>query len=341
MIKAEGIRKTFPARGGLLAQRAVQALRGVDLEIPEGGAVSLIGESGCGKTTLGRILAGLETLDAGRIVIDDTDVTALPVRARQPYFRRIQLIHQDPYSALNPARTVGEQLSAPLGMMARRRGLPRDWTDQRAVDLLELVGLDRDTVYKYPHQLSGGQRQRVVVARALTVDPDVLVADEAVSMIDVSLRLGILGLLRELRRELHLAVLFITHDVAAARYIGQDGRIHVIYKGTVVESGPTDQVIESPVHPYTQALLSALPVLRGLEQPGPDRFIPRESLESEQDESRGCLFAPRCPFREARCASEPPPLVPWDNTGRRHACFVPAVRRVVAEPIETEAGEGA
>jgi oligopeptide/dipeptide ABC transporter ATP-binding protein len=161
----------------------------------------------------------------------------------------------------------------------------------------------------------------------------VLVADEAVSMIDVSLRLGILSLLRELRRELNVAILFITHDVASARYVGQDGQMYVIYKGEVVERGATDRVIEAPVHPYTQALLSALPVLRGLEQPGPDRYIPLEALDA-RDVETGCQFAPRCPFKQARCETEHPALTAMtvDGEPRQQACFYPSPRRVVARP---------
>jgi oligopeptide/dipeptide ABC transporter ATP-binding protein len=336
MIQATGIKKTFPARGGAItAQKAVHALRGVDIEIPDAGAVSLIGESGCGKTTLGRILVGLETLDAGQIVMDGTEVTALPPARRLAHQQKIQLIHQDPYASLNPASTIEAQMMAPLQLTARKKGYERGWASRRAAELLDLVGLDRQTLWKYPHQLSGGQRQRVVVARALTVEPAVLVADEAVSMIDVSLRLGILSLLRQLRQELGVAVLFITHDVAAARYVGREGQMYVIYRGSVVEKGPTDTVIQQPVHPYTQALLSALPVLRGLEQPGRDRFIPVESMLEGGSEG-GCLFVDRCPFKQAQCENEVPGLTATGAPGdhQRHACFYPKVRQVVAQPAE-------
>lgn len=331
MIEAHGIVKTFKSRGGVLAGQQIYALRGIDFTIPNGGAVSFIGESGCGKTTLGRILAGLETYDEGSLTIDGADLGTLRPRKRDPYFRRIQLIHQDPYSALNPTRTIDQILYDPLALRAKQTGRSKDWVRQRAVEVLDLVGLDPGYVLpRYPHQLSGGMRQRVVIARALTVDPDVLVADEAVSMIDVSLRLGILQLLRELRATLDVSVLFITHDVATARYIGQDGEIYVIYRGAVVERGPTESVIADPVHPYTQCLLSAIPVMHGLEEPGPDRLAPTEPLD-EAHATDACLFADRCPYVADRCRSEPPPLGRFRDTPQQHACFYPQTRHVIAQ----------
>jgi oligopeptide/dipeptide ABC transporter ATP-binding protein len=331
-IEGRGIVKTFQSRGSAFAGRQVKALRGVDFTIPKGGAVSFIGESGCGKTTLGRILAGLETFDSGQLVVDGTDLSALKPRRRDPYFRRIQLIHQDPYSALNPTRTIEAILRDPLTLRAKQTGRPKSWINQRANEVLGLVGLEPGYVLsRYPHQLSGGMRQRVVIARALTVDPDALVADEAVSMIDVSLRLGILKLLRDLREELNVSVLFITHDVATARYVGQDGELYVIYRGQVIERGPTQTVIENPVHPYTQCLLSAIPVLHGLEEAGPDRLSPTEPLDERQPDD-GCLFAARCPFATDRCRTERPELGRYGGTAQEHACFYPEQRRVVALP---------
>ena len=200
MIEGQAITRTFAARRGMLGRGGVRALRGVDFTIPDRGAVSFIGESGCGKTTLGRILCGLESFDGGDLIIGDQPMAGLKPRQRAPYHRRIQMIHQDPYSALNPTRTIGQILAAPLALRAKQVGADPGWLERRRAELLGLVGLDPSYVLpRYPHMLSGGMRQRVVIARALTVDPDVLVADEAVSMIDVSLRLGILQLLRDLR----------------------------------------------------------------------------------------------------------------------------------------------
>ncbi|MCY0879046.1 MAG: ABC transporter ATP-binding protein [Firmicutes bacterium] len=333
MIEARNLVKTFPARGGLLAQKAVQAVKGVSFVIPDGGAVAFIGESGCGKTTIGRILSGFETYDSGEIYYNGEDLSALPPRTRQERLRKVQLIQQDPYAALNPARTIYQSLAAPLSWEAKRRHKEKGWIERRAREVLELVGLNPDVVLgKYPHMLSGGQRQRIVIARALTVEPDVLVADEAISMIDVSLRLGILTLLQTLRRDYGIALLFITHDIAAARYIGHDGRMYVIYQGEIVEEASTDELIRSPVHPYSQALLSAVPVLRGLERPGQDRYIPLG--EFSVTETSGCRFAPRCRFAHDLCQKEKPPLIPWEQEDHRHACHFPTPRRVVAEPLE-------
>lgn len=332
MIEVRNIVKTFPARGGgVFAAKEVRALRGVSLSVPPAGAVALLGESGCGKTTLGRILCGLESYDSGDLVYDGVVLSTLSPGERAQAFRKVQLIHQDPYAALNPVRTIGKSLTDPLKLRARQTGKDNRWVHERARELIRLVGLDpEETLYKYPHNLSGGQRQRVVVARALTVEPELLVADEAVSMIDVSLRLGILALLDDLRHRLGIGIVFITHDVAAARYVARDGEMVVIYRGEVFESGPVDEIIQAPVNPYTQSLLSAVPVLAGLEQPGPDRFIPRETMDADRDEV-GCLFSARCPFATERCRASQPDLLPVSE-GHLNRCYYPQVRRVVAVP---------
>jgi oligopeptide/dipeptide ABC transporter ATP-binding protein len=331
VIEATDITRTYRSHGALTGARVVPALRGVSFSLPKGGAVSFIGESGCGKTTLGKILTGIETFDGGELIIDGVAMSRLSHRKRAAYFRRIQMIHQDPYSALNPTRTIEQTLGAPLRMRARQTGASRGAVEARAAELLELVGLQPEGVLgKYPHQLSGGQRQRVVIARALTVDPEVLIADEAVSMIDVSMRLGILSLLRDLRTRLGISLVFITHDVATARYIGDDGELHVIYRGSVIESGPTDTIIQAPVHPYTQCLLSAIPVMRGLELPGPQRLVPIGALD-ERAEHAGCLFSPRCPFATDECRVARPPLMGWaEDTGHQHACLHAEPRQVAA-----------
>ena len=241
MIEARGITRTYQTHGAFTGARTVHALRGVDFTLPDGGAVSFIGESGCGKTTLGKILTGLETFDGGELIVDGVELSTLKPHQRAKYFRRIQMIHQDPYSALNPTRTIASILGDPLRMRAREKGVTGEESGTwraRAAELLTLVGLEPEAVLpKYPHQLSGGQRQRVVIARALTVDPEVLIADEAVSMIDVSMRLGILSLLRDLRTRLGISLVFITHDVATARYVGEGGELHVIYRGEVSNAG--------------------------------------------------------------------------------------------------------
>ncbi len=330
MIEGHAITKSFTGRGGLLGQGTVPALRDVDFTLPTGGAVSFIGESGCGKTTLGRILCGLEQYDSGRLVVDGADLAELSRRERRDRLQRIQMIHQDPYSALNPTRTIRQTLEDTLRVRARQIDRDRAWVEGRLVELLQQVGLDPDyCLPRYPHSLSGGMRQRVVIARALSVDPEVLVADEAIAMIDVSLRLGILGLLRRLRAELGVTLLFITHDVATARYVGTDGELYVLYRGQVVEQGPVDEVIASPQHPYTQCLLSAIPILRGLEAPGPEQIAPTAGLDATR-QPPGCLFADRCPTAQADCDRQRPPLRPAAGADHLHACLHPQTRRVVA-----------
>ncbi len=330
MIEGRAITKSFPGRGGILGHAPVPALRGVDFTLPRGGAASFIGESGCGKTTLGRILCGLEQFDSGTLVVDGEDLAQLSRRRRRERLQRIQMIHQDPYSALNPTRTIAGTLGDTLRLRAEQTGRDRGWVTTRLTELLEQVGLDPDyCLPRYPHSLSGGMRQRVVIARALAVDPEVLVADEAIAMIDVSLRLGILGLLRRLRTELGVALLFITHDVATARYVGTDGELYVLYRGQVVEQGPVDEIIATPQHPYTQCLLSAIPLLRGLESPGAQQITPTAGLDATREPS-GCLFADRCPQAQADCETVRPDLREGPAPAHRHACLHPQDRQVIA-----------
>lgn len=334
MIEVKGLSKTFGATRGLFGKSAVPAVRRVDFSLSQGGALSFIGESGCGKTTVGRIVAGLETYDAGDITLDGESIATLDKKTRTRRMRQVQLIQQDPYQALNPAHTIETILRYPLQLVAPKED-QGPWVQKRMRELLTMVDLDPELVlHKYPHMLSGGQRQRVVVARSLTVNPTILVADEAVSMIDVSLRLGILQLLSKLRTEWGIGLLFITHDVASARYVGRDGEIAVLYKGEIVEQGPTDEIIQSPHHPYTQALLSAVPVLKGLEEPGPERFILESDL-TVGDGKQGCLFAARCPFVQERCERIHPELEVLSNSRGDHrvACHFATKRDVVARIV--------
>jgi oligopeptide/dipeptide ABC transporter ATP-binding protein len=323
VLQVRDLHKVYQRRRGLL-QRPVEvsAVRGVSFELGTSEVLALVGESGCGKSTVGKIVADVVPPSSGEILLDGRDLNSLRGGERDRFSRRIQIIHQDPYAALNPVRTVAQTLAAPLQVVGVRGG--DVWG--RAQELLELVGLvpGRSILPKYPHQLSGGQRQRVVIARALAVNPDVLVADEATSMVDVSLRIGILDTLHELRNRLGVALLFITHDFGVARYFAHGQRLAVMYLGQFVEVGRAEEVIARPRHPYTLMLLSAIPM------PDPRRNRERKRLLPASDEvpdatviPEGCPFAGRCPFATDRCRHEAPALVADGASDHLAACHYP------------------
>ena len=296
VLELRGLRKTFG--GGLLRRGgAVAAVQGVDLVIRRGEGVALVGESGSGKSTIARLLLRLERPDGGEIRLDGRDVLAAePRRASLAYRGRVQMVFQDPFGSLNPFHRVAHHLERPL---LRHGKADRATARARALELLRAVGLEpaEELVDRRPHELSGGQRQRVAIARALAVEPDVLIADEPTSMLDVSIRVGILNLLARLKRERGLAILLITHDLAAARYLAD--RVLVLYRGGIVEGGPVDAVIEAPLHPYTRSLLAAVA------EDGP--LTPGPRLPTAGPVGQGCAFAPRCPEAEARCREVAPP----------------------------------
>jgi len=294
---------------GWFPRERIEAVAGVSLALSEGEILALVGETGSGKTTLGKLVAGLYRPTRGRVLFRGQDLWRMERRAFLEYRRAVQLVHQDAIAALNPVRTVYQSLKAPL----RHHRMVRNEREarERAAELLAQVGLTPPELFldKYPHQLSGGQRQRVLLARALTVRPRLIVADEPVSMIDVSLRLSILQLLRELNRRMGIAILYITHDLATARYLAEEGRLAVMYMGKIVEQGAFRQVLENPRHPYLQALLSAVPV--------PNPRIARASRpmalqEIDPPDPRrppsGCRFHPRCPYARPICRELPPAL---------------------------------
>jgi oligopeptide/dipeptide ABC transporter ATP-binding protein len=301
----------------------VVAVDNISLAIEPGEIVCLVGESGCGKSTTGRIVAGLLPPTAGQILYLGQDITQMDRSRRHDYRQAVQIVHQDPYASLNPTQTVRQILTAPLlhhGFAANRPA-----ANKRALELLEVVDLTpaAEVLDKYPHQLSGGQRQRVSVARALTVQPSFIVADEAVSMVDVSIRVSLLNMLARLRNELEVTFLFITHDLALAKYFAWNGRIVVMYLGRLIEEGPTPQIIADPRHPYTQALLSAVPeadpALARRKQPVELRSA---NIPSLLNLPPGCTFHPRCPYAVAGwCDTAVPPLVTLAN-GVRVACPV-------------------
>jgi oligopeptide/dipeptide ABC transporter ATP-binding protein len=304
-------------------KKPVRAVDGVSLTIGEGETICLVGESGCGKTTTGKIVAGLRRPTAGQVLFRGRDIWTLKGRDWEEYRSAVQLIHQDPYASLNPSRSIAEILSAPLF----RHGLVRDrrHARERIHQLLELVDLTpvEDFYDKYPHQLSGGQRQRVSIARALTVNPSFLIADEAVSMVDVSIRVSLLKTLALLRERLGVAFLFITHDLAIAKYFAWHGQIGVMYLGRIVEYGPTPQVVNDPGHPYTRALLSAVPEADPILTRTKERLaLQNQNIPSLLNLPPACTFHPRCPlFVEGVCDTIEPALAEY-AANQTVACHV-------------------
>jgi peptide/nickel transport system ATP-binding protein len=304
----------------------VRAVDDVSFTIRPGETLCLVGESGCGKSTTGRMMAGLLEPSEGRVLYGGTEVGSLPDEERRSFRRAVQIIHQDPYASLNPIRNVTQILRAPL----QRHKLVKSRSElkSRLRELLETVGLTppEDFLKKHPHQLSGGQRQRVSVARALTVNPEVIVADEPVSMVDVSLRIGLLNMLLSLQRDLGVAFLFITHDLAVAKHFSWDGRIGVMYLGRMVELGSTQRLVKEPAHPYTRALISALPEA----DPELTRNKERLRLRSPDIPSllnlpAGCPFHPRCPmYEEGLCDTDRPAEDAVVIDGHLAACYVAA-----------------
>ena len=321
LIELDAVSRTFATPAG-----HITAVDRVSLAFAAGEAMCIVGESGCGKTTTGRLLAGLLRPTGGRLLYEGNDVWEKRGKDLAAFRRAVQLVHQDPYASLNPVRTVYDMLSAPLFRHRKARG--RTDALPQIVELLKRVGLTPPEEYlpKYPHQLSGGQRQRVSIARALSVDPKVIVADEAVSMVDVSIRITLLDLLLALRAECGVTIVLITHDLAVARYFARRGRIAVMYLGRVVELAPTEALVVDPAHPYTAALIGAIPEA----DPTVTRTKERVPLRSAEIPSLlevppGCSFHPRCPLSEAGlCDVKVPDLLPI--LGQREvACHV-AVR---------------
>lgn len=323
IIELDHVSQVFNTKRG-----AVHAVNDVSLTIAPGEVLCLVGESGSGKTTTAKMIAGLRPPTSGQMRYKGQDIASLGGEMLTEFRRAVQIVHQDPYASLNPIRTIYQTLSAPL---LRHKIVPnRRAAEERAQELLAMVGLTppANFLHAYPHNLSGGQRQRVSVARALTLNPRVIVADEAVSMIDVSLRVSILNLLLKLREELDVTFLFITHDLAIAKYFAWTGHIGVMYLGRLVEYGRTPGVIADPTHPYTRALLAAIP------EPDPDLIRTREEVRLRSADipsllrlPSGCTFHPRCPlWEEGLCDVVYPELVPVAE-GRYTACHVVARER--------------
>jgi peptide/nickel transport system ATP-binding protein len=320
LLAVSDLRKHFPVRrGGKIglgaAARVVHAVDGVSFHIDRGETLSLVGESGCGKSTVGRAILRLFDLTGGQVVLDGTRIDTMGAGALRPLRRRMQVVFQDPFSSLNPRMRVRDLLAEPI----RNFGLAASPADAagRVGALIEKVRLPLDAAGRWPHEFSGGQRQRIAIARALAAEPDLIICDEAVSALDVSVKAQIVNLLQDLQRELGLALLFISHDLAIVEHITH--RVAVMYLGRIVELAPKRQIFAAPKHPYTQALLSAVPV----PEPGAarSRIILKGDIPSPIDRPAGCHFHTRCPQVFDRCRREEPALRPMPD-GPLVACHL-------------------
>ncbi len=311
LLEARDLCKIFPAA----RHRAVQAVSDVSLEIQEGETLGLVGESGCGKSTLGRMLTHLIRPDSGEILIRGTPVTDMSDSDFMHYRRKLQMVFQDPYASLDPRMTVRNLVAEPLETY--RMHPTREETTRHVLELMNTVGLPEEFLYRYPHQFSGGQRQRIAIARAIAPDPELIVCDEPVSALDVSVQNQILNLLKKLQQTRGLAYLFISHDLSVIRYISD--RIAVMYLGKICETGSAEEVFREPLHPYTRFLTASVPL------PDPHR---RETgaqqlsgeMPSPMAPPEGCRFHPRCPYATKKCAQEEPEL--RVSCGRQVACHL-------------------
>ncbi len=318
LLEVEGVKKFFPITEGFRSRHVgdVKAVDDVTFSIDRAETLGLVGESGCGKTTLGRVIAGAYEATSGsvRLSVDNgghIDLSSLKSRALRSYLPRVQMIFQDPYSSLNPRRTVKQIIEDPLVCLTN---MGSDERTERVLELLEIVGLDRRHAERYPHAFSGGQRQRIGIARALTVNPSLIVCDEAVSALDVSVQGQVINLLMDLRRERGLAYLFISHDLGVVKHISD--RIAVMYVGKVVELASSERLFATPKHPYTEALLAAVP------RPDPSVKVELPTVKGEiadpADRPTGCAFHPRCEYAEDICGTDEPPLVDIGKNGESH-----------------------
>jgi peptide/nickel transport system ATP-binding protein len=315
ILQVDQLLKHFPIKKGIFKQAVgqVKAVDNVSFHVDKGETLGLVGESGCGKTTTGRCLLQIINPTSGTILFgqEQTNLATLTPRLLKPYRRRMQMIFQDPNSSLNPRMTVGDIVGEPLKVNKLASGKE---LEDRVNELLRAVGLKAQDMRKYPHAFSGGQRQRIGIARALSLQPELIIADEPVSALDVSVQAQILNLLSELKKQYHLSYIFIAHDLSVVQHISD--RVAVMYLGKIVEIGPTNRVYESPGHPYTEGLISAVPVA----DPNIQRYRKRVALRGDvPDPSQpptGCSFHPRCLYAEDICRNTVPKLNDWKNKGQ-------------------------
>ena len=322
LLRAMGLVKHFPVRSGSLRRRVsehVHAVDGVSLDVIRGETLGIVGESGCGKSTLGRLFVRLHTPTSGTVFFDGKDITRLSRKELRPFRHEFQIIFQDPYASLNPRKRVGQLVGDPFRI---HRSASAAEARKRVQELLEVVGLSAHHVNRYPHEFSGGQRQRIGVARALALSPQLIVADEPVSALDVSIQAQVVNLLDDLQDEFNLTYVFIAHDLGVIRHVSD--RIAVMYLGVIVEIAPAESLYESPIHPYTEALLSAIPSIE-TDDEAPERrerIVLEGEVPSPIDPPSGCRFHPRCRYATEICRVERPPLASFGN-GRFAACHHP------------------
>ena len=314
LVSIDHLRTWFHTGAGPLHQQTVKAVDDISLDVYRGETLGLVGESGCGKSTLGRTLVRLHMPTEGRVLVKGQNIAALSGAALKNFRKSVQLIFQDPYASLDPRMTVGEILREP--MVIHHLYATKREQDDKVAELLRLVGLHPDHVRRYPHEFSGGQRQRIAIARALALGPEFIVCDEPTSALDVSIQAQIIDLLLQLQRELGITYLFISHDLSMVQYISD--RIAVMYLGQLVELGDSMELYKMPLHPYTQALVNAVPLPDPEAGKAKRRIRIHGELPSAIAPPSGCPFRPRCPYATARCAEERPRL--RDVSGHKVAC---------------------